>query len=84
MSTIKVGDTISYYGNFGKGPLVKAKVLKMEITLEGHEKFGRGTQEVSIDLVRQDKVVFDLDNKTWCYGKQVDCVIDSNGQLTFI
>ena len=70
--TIKVGDTISYRGTFGMDPLpTSAKVMDLTLTRDPRSKHGDDVPEVTLEQVRQNRVVFGLDNSRWCYAEQV-------------
>lgn len=69
--TIKVGDVVTYTTRFGNGHLNEAVVVKMEVTVIPGDKTGRGADEVSMDLVKANHVVFTLDNGRWCYSYQI-------------
>lgn len=68
---IKIGDTITYRGCFGSGPEETVKVEGLTITQYPRDKYGDNVQEVSVDLVKQNRVLFLLDNNHWCYSEQV-------------
>jgi hypothetical protein len=71
MKTIKLGDTVSYRGAFGGGPLKSAIVEGLTITKYPREKDGKDVVEVNIVDVKANKVVFDLSDGHWCYSDQV-------------
>jgi hypothetical protein len=71
MNKIKLGDTISYRGAFGSGPLKSATVEYLKLTQYPREKYGEDVEEVNIDDVKANKVVFGLSDGYWCYSDQV-------------
>ncbi len=71
MKTIKINDTITYRPAFGSGPRTTAKVVGLTVTKYPREKDGKNVNEVDIKLVKQNRVLFDLDNDTWAYSDQV-------------
>ena len=79
---LKVGDTVSWRGNFGMEPARTAKVTLIEITERpgncpgrgwdrSGNKYGSRATEVSWAAVREDRVVVTLDNGHWAYGYQI-------------
>jgi len=71
MNTIKISDTVSYYGSFGHGPRTTAKVVGLTLTQYPREKYGKSVQEVNDDDVKVNKVVFDLSDGHWAYASQI-------------
>lgn len=71
MNKIKLGDTVSYRGSFGSGPIKSATVEGLTITQYPREKYGKPVVEVNIDDVKANKVVFDFSDGHWCYSDQV-------------
>lgn len=71
MKIIKINDTITYRPSFGSGPLTKAKVVGLTVTDLPRDKYGEEVDEVSVDLVKQNRVLFDLDNNHWAYSDQI-------------
>jgi hypothetical protein len=72
MNTIKTGDTIRYNPAWGSMPPVNVTVESMEVTDYAREKYGDHAEEVTHDLIRQNKVVFSLSDGHWCYGSQIE------------
>ena len=76
--TLKVGDEIIYRPVWGTAPPVKVTVEQMGITegeREKHSPKNKGMDdvpEVSWDLVRANRVIFDLSNGKWAYSEAVD------------
>jgi len=69
---IAVGDTIRYRGTFGMDPLpTEAKVTDLTLTGTPRSKYGDDVTEVTAEQVRQNRVLFGLDNSHWCYAEQV-------------
>lgn len=42
----------------------------MDVTEYPRDKYGESAQEVTMDLVRQNRVLFMLDDGHWCYSDQ--------------
>lgn len=68
---LKVGDTVIWRGGFGQNLPLYARILGMEVTKFPRCKSGEVVAEVSKNLVRQNRVIFDLDNGHWCYSDQI-------------
>jgi hypothetical protein len=66
---LKVGDTVSWKGDFGTAPAVDAKVVGIEYTKGG--KYGDRVDEIEWKKVYGRNVVVDLDNDTWAYASQI-------------
>ena len=71
MKTIKIGDTVSYRGAFGGGPLKSVTVMGLTRTEYPRDKYGESVAEVTIIEVKANKVVFDLSDGHWCYSDQI-------------
>jgi len=73
MSTtmVKIGDTVLWRGCFGKDAPRRAVVEWMEITEAPRMKDGEEAEEAPWTLVRENKVLFGLDNEHWAYGSQI-------------
>ncbi len=70
--TIKVGDDVVWRGGFGQDMPLSATVKGMTLTDNPREKYGESVDEVDLYSVRENLVVFDLDNGHWCYSEQID------------
>ena len=57
-----------------------AKITGIEITDAPEEKYGTNVNEVDLNTVRENRVVFRLDNNKWCYGFQVNINVNKNSQ----
>ena len=71
---IKIGSKVIYRGTFGMG-------YPEEVTIEGISKCEfegdkNGTPIDEIPFDEKDNCIFDLDNRHWCYGKQIDSLLD--------
>lgn len=69
--TLNIGDTVSWRGAWGTEPAEEAKVSDMWITKNPREKYGKQVQDASWDMVKQNRVVVDLENGHWAYGEQL-------------
>ena len=70
--TIKVGDTVVWRGGFGMNMPLSVTVRGMTLTEHPREKYGTEVEEVYKRDVRENRVLFDLDNDHWCYCEQID------------
>ena len=74
--TLKVGDEIIYRTVWGTAPPVKVTVEQMGVTEGEGEKYApksmNDVPEVAWDLVRANRVIFDLSNGKWAYSEAVD------------
>ena len=71
MKTIKIGDSISYRGCWGSDPPKTVKVEGLTVTDMPRSKYGEDVQEVTIEQVKANMVLFSLDDGHWCYSEQV-------------
>ena len=70
--TVKIGDTVLWSGGFGTNVAKPVKVEAMEVTDEPREKYdGEDVDEVDVELIEQNRVLFTLDNGTWAYSDQI-------------
>lgn len=69
MGVLKVGDTVSWRGNFGTDAPKDAVVEGIEITNGG--KYGDSVDEVEWKEVYGRNVTVDLDNGSWAYASQI-------------
>jgi len=77
---IKIGDNVTWRGSWGTAPPKNAKITGIEITDAPEEKYGINVNEVDSNTVKENRVVFRLDNNKWCYGFQVDLNVVKNTQ----
>jgi hypothetical protein len=68
---LKVGDAVSWKGSFGMAAPQIVRVQGMEITEYPRTKEGDPVDEVSWDIVKENRVIFDLDNGHWAYSEQI-------------
>ena len=71
---IKIGSKVIYRGTFGMG-------YPEEVTIDGISKCEfegdkNGTPIDEIPFDEKNNCIFDLDNRHWCYGKQIHGVIN--------
>ena len=71
MDRLKIGDTVSWRGCWGRDAAKDAKIRGIELVAVGKKEGGREVNSVSWDTVKKGKVVVDLDNGHWAYGNQI-------------
>jgi hypothetical protein len=69
MSTLKIGDKVTWRGSFGSGSPKTAAVEHIEITNGG--KYGDPVDEVNWSKVYDRNLVVTLDNGHWAYASQI-------------
>ena len=68
---IKIGDTVTYRGGFGTQLPKTAVVEDLEVTDVPRCKEGEQVDEVDESLVKENRVLFTLDDGHWCYSEQI-------------
>ena len=71
---IKIGSKVKWSGSWNTDPeqeVIVDGISKCEF--EG-DKNGTPIDEIPFD--EKDNCIFDLDNRHWCYGKQIDSLLD--------
>ena len=71
MNMLKVGDKVMWRGSFNQDEPKVATVETIEVTKQPNEKEGDSVDEVSWDMVKQNRVVVVLDNNKWAYSNQI-------------
>ena len=72
---IKIGSTIEYRASFGFGPYKTAEIVAIEKVFPGQKEGGVDVAEISWD--EKEGAVFDLSDSHWCYGDQIESVLDA-------
>lgn len=70
-NTVKIGDTVMWRGDFGRGKPEPVKVVGMELTETPRAKYGVSVDEALWSSVKTNRVIFTLDNNKWAYGEQI-------------
>lgn len=78
MKTVKVGDFIKYRSRFGRGAIVCAEVVGLEVTDQPREMYGKTVLEADGELIEADLVIFLLAGNKWAYSHQVDSLVGSD------
>ena len=71
---IKTGSKVKYRGCFGTDKPVIAVVEHIERSKYKRDKYGDEVPEIPFS--EREYGVFVLDNSHWCYGEQIDDVIE--------
>lgn len=69
---VKIGDPVKWKGCFGMDAPRTAHVLEMQVTDHPRGKYGKDVTEVDVELIRQNRVCFVLDNNHWAYSEQIE------------
>jgi tartrate dehydratase beta subunit/fumarate hydratase class I family protein len=68
MNLLKVGDVVTYQGNFGQDIPKKAKVVAIAINAKNKDI---EVENINWSNVKNRDVIISLDNGSWAYGYQV-------------
>ena len=71
---IKVGSKVIYRPCFGLEPQTKVKVVY--ILQSEYKRCKYGDEVQSIPFSKREYATFGLDNGHWCYGEQIDEVVN--------
>ena len=71
MDNLHVGDIVLYRPGFGSDTPRLAIVQGLTVTAEPRSKYGEDATAVTLDQIRENRVVFDLGNH-WAYSEQID------------
>ena len=72
--TIKIGTKVIWRNSWGKDAPREAVVRKIEKCVDKGSKYGKRVDAISWD--DKDYGVYDLDNGHWCYGYQIDSIVE--------
>ncbi len=70
-TTFTVGDTIRYRPSFGRGEPITGTIATMELTPNPREKYGVSVDQVNVEAIRDNLVMFSFEEGSWCYSEQV-------------
>ena len=71
MAELKIGDTVSWRGSFGRDVPKDAEVREIIITEQPRTKYGESVDSVDWKLVKENRVLVDFTNGFWAYGEQI-------------
>ena len=71
---IKIGSKVMYRGSFGMGCPEKVTIESIDMCEKEGDKYGDAVE--SIDWNMKNYGCFTLSNGHWCYGEQIDLLLD--------
>ena len=71
---IKIGSKVMYRGSFGMGCPEKVTIESIDMCKKERDKYGDAVE--SIDWGMKNYGCFTLSNGHWCYGEQIDSLLD--------
>ena len=71
---IKIGSKVIYRGNFGMGCPEKVTIRSIDMCEEEGDKYGDAVESIDWDM--KNYGCFTLSNGHWCYGGQIDLLLD--------
>ena len=71
---IKIGSKVIYRGNFGMGCPEKVTIRSIDMCEEEGDKYGDAVESIDWDM--KNYGCFTLSNGHWCYGEQIDSLLD--------
>jgi hypothetical protein len=81
MDNLHVGDIVLYRPGFGSDTPRLAIVQGLTVTAEPRSKYGEDATAVTLDQIRENRVVFDLVSPGadghWAYSEQIDGISPS-------
>ena len=71
---IKIGSKVMYRGNFGMGCPEKVTIESIDMCEKEGDKYGDAVESIDWDM--KNYGCFTLSNGHWCYGGQIDSLLD--------
>ena len=71
---IKIGSNVIYRGNFGMGCPEKVTIESIDMCEKEGDKYGDAVESIDWDM--KNYGCFTLSNGHWCYGGQIDSLLD--------
>ena len=71
---IKIGSKVMYRGLFGMGCPEKVTIGSIDMCEEEGDKYGDAVESIDWDM--KNYGCFTLSNGHWCYGEQIDLLLD--------
>ena len=71
---IKIGSKVMYRGSFGMGCPEKVTIKSIDMCEEEGDKYGDAVESIDWDM--KNYGCFTLSNGHWCYGGQIDSLLD--------
>ena len=71
---IKIGSKVMYRGSFGMGCPEKVTIESIDMCEKERDKYGDAVESIDWDM--KNYGCFTLSNGHWCYGWQIDLLLD--------
>ena len=71
---IKIGSKVIYRGNFGMGYPEEVTIEDIDKCKKERDKYGDSVESIDWDM--KNYGCFTLSNGHWCYGEQIDSLLD--------
>ena len=71
---IKIGSKVIYRGSFGMGCPEKVTIESIDMCEKEGDKYGDAVESIDWDM--KNYGCFTLSNGHWCYGEQIDSLLD--------
>ena len=71
---IKIGSKVMYRGSFGMGCPEKVTIESIDMCEKEGDKYGDAVESIDWDM--KNYGCFTLSNGHWCYGEQIDLLLD--------
>ena len=71
---IKIGSKVMYRGSFGMGCPEKVTIESIDMCEKEGDKYGDAVDSIDWDM--KNYGCFTLSNGHWCYGEQIDLLLD--------
>lgn len=71
---IKIGSKVMYRGSFGMGSPEEVTIESIDKCKEERDKYGDAVESIAWDM--KNYGCFTLSNGHWCYGEQIDELLD--------
>lgn len=71
---IKIGSKVMYRGSFGMGCPEKVTIESIDMCKKERDKYGDAVESIDWDM--KNYGCFTLSNGHWCYGEQIDLLLD--------
>ena len=71
---IKIGSKVMYRGSFGMGCPEKVTIESIDMCEKEGDKYGDAVESIDWDM--KNYGCFTLSNGHWCYGEQIDSLLD--------
>ena len=71
---IKIGSKVMYRGSFGMGCPEKVTIESIDMCEKEGDKYGDAVESIDWDM--KNYGCFTLSNGHWCYGRQIDLLLD--------